>query len=214
MLTLGEDLRVAFGLSSHGWRWARLLSLLCALALTAACMLLEGPYPSDRDWPFGADVSQVTLTQMKDGKPEAASEKLVLARSSTGLRWRLESPGGTTDAGQLSIKYLGLAPEGKVYGYAIPHSDLPSWPQVADTKVGAVRGDEVAANGIFGYVIVSEERDAQGRAILGFSGPICPKTIEPNCSYDTSTAVWNVLAAQIPVLRFEEMSIYAVEPIG
>ncbi|CAN1565467.1 hypothetical protein MCEMIH15_02887 [Caulobacteraceae bacterium] len=205
---------MTFGLISRGWRWARLLLSLCALALTAACMLLEGPYPSDRDWPFGADVSQVTLVQMKEGKPEAASEKLVLARSYTGLRWRLESPGGTADAGQLSIKYLGLAPEGKVYGYAIPHSDLPSWPEIAANKLDGVRGDEFAAFAVFGRIIFSDQMDAQGRALLGFSGPICPKTIEPNCSYDTSAAVWNVLAAQIPVLRFEEMGIYAVEPNG
>lgn len=205
---------MTFGLISYGWRCARLLLSLCALALTAACTLLEGPYPSDRDWPFGADVSQVTLTQMKEGKPVSGSEKLVLARSPAGLGWHLEVSGEATDAGRFSIKFLGLAPEGKVYGYAIPHSDLPSWPEIAANKVDGVRGDEFAAFAVFGRLILSDQMDAQGRVLLGFSGPICPKTIEPNCVYETSASIWALLATQIPEMELEDMGIFSVERDG
>ena len=77
-----------------------------------------------------------------------------------------------------------------------------------------VRGDEVAAFAVFGRIILSDQMDAQGRALLGFSGPICPKTIEPNCVYETSAAIWALLATQIPEMEFEDMGVFSVEPVG
>jgi hypothetical protein len=192
-------------------RWARSLFVLCALALTAACSVLEGPYTSDRDWPFGADVNQVTLIRMKDGTPDPASEKLTLSRSSSGLRWQLEGAGDTTNSGQFSIKFLGVAPLGRVYGYAVPHSDLPVWPEIAGKKIDGVRGDEFAAFAVYGRIILLDQTEAHGRAQLGFAGPLCPKTIEPNCVYDTSAAVWAALAATVPEMTLEDMSIYDIQ---
>lgn len=186
--------------------------VLCALALTAACSVLEGPYPSDRDWPFGTGVNQVTLIRMKDGTPDPASEKLILSRSSSGLRWQLGGPGDTIDAGQFAIKFLGVASQGRVYGYAVPHSDLPVWPEIAGNKVDGVRGDEIAAFAVYGRIILLDQTEAHGRALVGFAGPLCPKTIEPNCVYETSAAVWDVLRAQVPDMRLEDMGIYMVEP--
>ena len=191
-------------------RWGRWLFVLCALALTAACSVVEGPYPSDRDWPFGADVNQVTLIRMKDGKPDLTSEKLILSRSSSGLRWQLEGAGDTTDSDQFAIKFLGVVPKGKVYGYAVPHSDLPVWPEIAGKKIDGVRGDELAAFAVYGRIILLDQTEVHGRARLGFAGPLCPKTIEPNCVYETSAAVWAVLAATVPEMTLEDMSLYVI----
>lgn len=191
-------------------RWGRSFLVLCALAITASCAVLEGPYPSDRDWPFGAEVNQVTLIRMKDGKPDPASEKVILTRSSSGLFWQLQGLDDTTDAGQFAIHFLGVVPQGRVYGYAVPHSDLPSWPEIARKNVDGVRGDEFAAFAVYGRIILLDQTEAHGRASLAFAGPFCPKTIEPNCVYKTSAAVWDMLAATVSEMNFEEMSIYDI----
>ena len=210
MLTLGEGLRMAFGLIRRGWRWARLVLALCALALAAACTLLVGPYPSVRDWPFGSEVSEVTLELQPHQSLFPPPQTIRLSRNMDGLRFYASSLSEGPLSGRIAMKYLGSNSLGRVYGYAIPKTDLPDNTEGRKTKSELRRVRREAASAFYGLILIkaplSEEPDRE----LALRLPACDETSAEDCTYDTSAAVWALLAAKVPEMTFEEMPIYDI----
>jgi hypothetical protein len=210
MLTLGEGLRMAFGLIHRRWRWARMVLALSALALTAACTLLVGPYPTVRDWPFGAEVSEVTLELQPHQSMFPPPQTIRLSRTIDGLRFYASSLSEGPLSGRLAMKYLGSNSLGRVYGYAIPKTDLPDNTEGRKTKSDLRRVRREAASAFYGLILIkaplSEEPDRE----LALRLPACDETSAEDCTYDTSAAVWALLAAKVPEMTFEEMPIYDI----
>jgi hypothetical protein len=210
MLTLGEGLRMAFGLISRGWRWARLVLALSALALTAACTLLVGPYPSVRDWPFGAEVSEVTLELQPHQSLFPPPQTIRLSRNMDGIRFYASSLSEGPLSGRIAMKYLGSNSLGRVYGYAIPKTDLPDNTEGRKTKSDLYRVRREAASAFYGLILIkaplSEEPDRE----LALRLPACDETSAEDCTYDTSAAVWALLAAKVPEMTFEDMAVYDI----
>jgi hypothetical protein len=210
MLTLGEDLGMAFGLSSRGWRWAGVALVLCTLALTAACTLLVGPYPSDRDWPFGPVVNEVTLELQPLESMFPPPQTIRLSRTVDGIQFYASSLGEGDLKGRISIKYLGSNSLGRVYGYAIPKSDLPDNMEGRKTKSELRRVRREAASAYYGMMLIKATLSEAPALELALRVPVCDGASVENCTYKTSAAVWALLAAKVPEMTFEEMPIYDI----
>ncbi|MCA3692359.1 hypothetical protein [Aquidulcibacter sp.] len=192
------------------WRWAKRALALCALAFTVGCTLLVGPYPSSRDWPFGADVSEVTLELQPDDWLPAPPQTIKIVRTKNGAEFYASSPNEDSFGGALAIKYLGSNPRGDVYGYAIPKSDLPDDIKGRKTKSELRMAQREAASAFFGSVIIARSPDGARAMSLTFGGPFCPENTVEACTYDTSAAVWALLAAKVPEMTFEDVPIYTI----
>jgi hypothetical protein len=201
---------MAFGLFSRGWRWARLALVLCSVALAAACTLLVGPYPSDRDWPFGAEVSEVTLELQPHESLFPPPQTIRLSRNMDGLRFYASSLSEGPLSGRLAMKYLGSNSLGRVYGYAIPKSDLPDNTEGRKTKSDLYRVRREAASAFYGLILIKAPLSEQPDRELALRLPACDETSAEDCTYDTSAAVWTLLAAKVPEMTFEEMPIYDI----
>lgn len=210
MLTLGEGLRMAYGLFSRGWRWARVALVLCSVALATACTLLEGPYPSDRDWPFGPDVTEVTLELQPNKLLPPPPQTIRVMRTNDGAQFYASSPNEGRFGGQLAIKYLGSNPLGDVYGYAVPESNLPEMLRRSKTQSEFRQAERAAASAVFGTVIIARSPNAAHVMSLTFGGPFCPEGTPVECTHDTSAAVWALMAAKVPEVKFEDMPIYVI----
>ena len=210
MLTLGEGLRMAFGLISRGWRWARLVLALYALVLAAACTLLVGPYPSVRDWPFGSEVSEVTLELQPHQSLFPPPQTIRLSRNMDGIRFYASALSEGPLSGRIAMKYLGSNSLGRVYGYAIPKTDLPDNTEGRKTKSDLHRVRREAASAFYGLILIkaplSEEPDIE----LALRLPACDETSAEDCTYDTSAAVWALLATKVPEMTFEDMAVYDI----
>ncbi len=192
------------------WRWAKRALALCALAFTASCTLLVGPYPVSRDWPFGADVSEVTLVLQPDDWLPAPPQTIKIVRTKNGAEFYAASPDEDSFGGALAIKHLGSNPRGEVYGYAIPTSDLPDDWEGRKNKSELLMAQRAAASAIFGTVIITRSPDGAHAMSLTFGGPFCPENTVAACTYDTSAAVWALLAAMVPEMTFEDVPIYTI----
>lgn len=210
MLTLGEDVGMAYGLISYGWRWARVALILCLVALATACTLLEGPYPSDRDWPFGPDVNEVTLELQPNKLLPPPPQTIRVMRMKNGAQFYASSPNEDSFGGQLAIKYLGSNPLGDVYGYAVPESNLPEVLRRSKTQSEFRQAERAAASAVFGTVIIARSPNDAHVMSLTFGGPFCPEATPEECTHDTSAAVWALMAAKVPEMTFEEMPIYDI----
>jgi hypothetical protein len=210
MLTLGEDVGMAFGLISYGWRWARVALILCSVALATACTLLVGPYSTVRDWPFGSEVSEVTLELQPNKWLPAPPQTIRVERTKDGAKFYASSPNEDSFGGQLAIKYLGSNPLGDVYGYAVPESNLPEVLRRSKTQSEFRQAERAAASAVFGTVIIARSPNAAHVMSLTFGGPFCPEGTPEECTHDTSAAVWALMAAKVPEMTFEEMPIYDI----
>lgn len=210
MLTLGEDLRVAFGLFSRGWRWVRVVLALSALALAAACTLLVGPYPAVRDWPFGPDVTEVRLELQPLESMFPPPQTIRLSRTVDGIQFYASSLGEGDLKGRISIKYLGSNTIGRVYGYAIPKSDLPDNTEGRKTKSELRIARHQAASAYYGMMLIKAVPSKALDRELALRLPACDETSAEDCTFDTSAAVWALLAAKVPEMTSEDMPIYDI----
>lgn len=210
MLTLGEDLRMGLNLIGREVRWARVVAALCALAFTVGCTLLVGPYPSARDWPFGAQANEVTLELRPDDWLPAPPQTIRIVRTNNGAEFYASSPNEDSFGGELAIKYLGSNSLGEVYGYAVPESNLPEVLHPPQTRSKFRQAGRAAASAIFGTVIIARSPDGVHAKSLTFGGPFCPEGTVEECTYNTSAAVWALLAAKVPEMTFEVMPIYDI----
>ena len=201
---------MAFGLFSRGWRWARLILALCALSLTVACTLLVGPYPSDRDWPFGPDVTEVTLELQPIESMFPPPQTIRLSRTMDGIQFFASSLGEGNLKGRISVKYLGSNSLGRVYGYAIPKSDLPDNMEGRKTKSELRRVRREAASAFYGLILIKASLSEAPDRELALRLPACDETSAEECTFDTSAAVWALLAAKAPELTFKDMPIYDI----
>ncbi|GBF58442.1 hypothetical protein PbB2_02126 [Candidatus Phycosocius bacilliformis] len=195
---------------SRDWRWAKLALALCAFALTAACTLLVGPYPTVRDWPFGKDVTEVTLELQPLESLFPPPQTIRLSRTMDGIQFLASSPGEGDLNGRVSIKYLGSNALGRVYGYAIPKSDLPEDTEGHKTKSDLRISQDRAASAYYGMVLIKATRSEAPDQELALRVPVCDGASAEECTYETSAAVWALLAAKVPEMTFKDMPIYVI----
>ncbi len=201
---------MAFSLSSHGWRWARVVLALSALALAAACTLLEGPYPSDRDWPFGPDVTEVRLELQPVESMFPPPQTIRLSRTVDGIQFYASSLGEGDLKGRISIKILGSNTIGRVYGYAIPKSDLPDNTEGRKTKSELRIARHQAASAYYGMMLINAVPSKALDRELALRVPVCDGASAEDCTYKTSAAVWALLAAKVPEMTSDDMPIYDI----
>ncbi|AMS29044.1 MAG TPA: hypothetical protein DIU09_04475 [Hyphomonadaceae bacterium] len=210
MLTLGEDFSMALERIRRGWRWARVALALGVFALTAACTLLVGPYPTVRDWPFGKDVTEVTLELQPNRWLTPPPQTIRLSRTLDGIRFYASSLGEGDLTGRISIKYLGSNSLGRVYGYAIPKSDLPDNMEGRKTPSELRMIRHQAASAFYGMLLIKATRSEAPDRKLALRLPACDAVSAEECTYTTSAAVWDLLAAKVPEMTFEDMPIYDI----
>lgn len=196
---------------SRGWRWARVALALCALALTAACTLLVGPYPTVRDWPFGKDVTEVTLELQPREWMFPPPQTIRLSRTMDGIGFYASSLGEGDLNGRISIKYLGSNSLGRVYGYAIPKSDLPDNMEGRKTQSELRIVRHQAASAFYGMILIKATPSEAPDRELALRVSVCDEVAAEDCTYNTSAAVWVLLAAKVPEMTFENMPIYDIK---
>lgn len=194
----------------RGWRWAKVALAFCAFALTAACTLLVGPYSSTRDWPFGKDVTEVTLELQPLESMFPPPQTIRLSRTMDGIQFLASSRGEGDLNGRISIKYLGSNTLGRVYGYAIPQSDLPDNMEGRKTASELRLGRHQAAAAYYGMMLIKATRSEAPDQELALRVPVCDGASAEECTYDTSAAVWALLATKVPEMTFEDMPIYDI----
>ncbi len=192
------------------WRWAKLALALSALAFTVGCTLLVGPYPSTRDWPFGPEVSEVTLELQPLESMFPPPQIIRLSRTLDGIQFFASSLGEGDLNGRISIKYLGSNSLGRVYGYAIPQSDLPDNTEGRKTKSELRIVRNRAASAYYGMMMVKATLSEASDHELAFQEPVCDEVSAEECTYHTSAAIWALLAAKVPEMTLENMAIYTV----
>lgn len=192
------------------WRWVKVALAFCVFALTAACTLLVGPYPSTRDWPFGEDVTEVTLELQPNRWLTPPPQTIRLSRTMDGLQFFASSHGEGDLNGRISMKYLGSNALGRVYGYAIPQSDLPDNMEGRKTASELRLGRRRAASAYYGVMLIKATLSEAPDQELALSVPVCDGASAEECTYDTSAAVWALLAAKVPEMTFADMPIYNI----
>ncbi len=210
MLTLGEGISMALERIRRGWRWAKVALALGAFALAAACTLLVGPYPIVRDWPFGKDVTEVTLELQPNRWLTPPPQTIRLSRTMDGIRFYASSLGEGDLNGRISIKYLGSNSLGRVYGYAIPKSDLPDNMEGRKTPSELRIVRRQAASAFYGMMLIKATSSEAPDRELALRVPACDEVSAEECTYTTSAAVWALLAAKVPEMTFEDMPIYDI----
>ena len=97
-----------------------------------------------------------------------------------------------------------------MYGYAIPKSDLPDDMEGHKTKSDLRISQDRAASAYFGMVLIKWTLgDVPGQELV-LQVPVCEGTSAEECTYDTSAAVWALLAAKVPEMTFKDMPMYVI----